>query len=65
MDKGQVVRPAYRTLGTMLISIGSYDVASGHIISGVAKILIGFFIYYIKDLSESKALAKVLEQLVK
>ena len=48
------IRSILRTIGTLLITVGGYEMIGGNILMGGAKVLIGLAIFYFKDKIEEK-----------
>ena len=46
------LRSVLRTIGTLLVAVGGYEMVGGNIVSGGIKVLIGLAVYYIKDKME-------------
>jgi len=48
-EKKPGLRSVLRTIGTLLVAVGGYEIVGGNIAMGSLKVLIGLVIYYIKD----------------
>jgi len=48
-EKKPGLRSVLRTIGTLLVAVGGYEIVGGNIAMGSLKVLIGLLIYYIKD----------------
>jgi len=46
------LRSVLRTIGTLLVAVGGYEMVGGNLLYGGAKVLLGLAIYYIKDKME-------------
>jgi len=46
------LRSVLRTIGTLLVAVGGYEMVGGNIVGGGIKVLLGLAIYYIKDKME-------------
>jgi len=51
-EKRPGLRSVLRTIGTLLVAVGGYEMVGGNIVGGGIKVLVGLVIYYIKDLLE-------------
>ena len=49
MEKKTTIRPILRTIGTLLITVGGYEMIGGNLLMGGIKVLIGLGIFFIKD----------------
>ena len=43
------IRSILRTIGTLLITVGGYEMVGGNLIIGGIKVAIGLGIFYLKD----------------
>ena len=48
-EKKPGLRSVLRTIGTLLVAVGGYEMVGGNIIGGGIKVLVGMAIYYFKD----------------